>query len=128
MILIPIVSLLGLIGGILVAHIAREELHDTHKYIRTLRYFLTLTTLITLVSTLPFPKPYWQIIYALILLTICVIEIRTKWPYHLPIISPLLLFTSLFFLPQELVLIPSSLFLLLGFPLGTEAYDAFQES
>ena len=128
MILIPIASLLGLIGGIIVAHIAREELYNARKYIRSLRYFLTLTTLVTLVCTLSFPKPYWQIIYALTLLVVSVLEIRLEWPCHLHIISPLLLFTSLFFLPKEIVLIPSSLFLLLGFPLGTEVYDASQES
>lgn len=128
MILIPLASLMGILLGILVAHIAKEELDEGERYIRSLRSFLLLIMLVALFLTLPFPSRIYQLAYGLLLLVITVTEILTKKPFHIPTITPLLLFISLFFVPQEFVLINSSLFLLVGLPLGTEAYHVITQS
>ncbi len=126
--IIPLASLLGLGLGALVAHVAREELEEGRKYIRTVGYFLSLATITALVLTLPFPSKLYQLGFGIILLIINMVEIFTQKPSHIPIVTPLLLFISLFFVPSNLVLIPSSLFLLLGIPIGTQVYDACQKS
>ncbi|MBI2572671.1 hypothetical protein HYV86_02325 [Candidatus Woesearchaeota archaeon] len=129
MILIPLTSLIGIPLGALVGHIAKEELHDAEKYIRTVSSFLFYIMLVSLFLTLPFPSMVYQLGYGLLILTISTTEIVSKKPFYIPSITPLILFISLFFTPPQYLLINSSLFLLAGIPLGSQLYhDATQNS